>query len=275
MQDIITYSDFRVLLKDLFVQRKKENPRYSYRVLARKAGFKSAGYFGNLLSGKCNPSLTMAYRLAEAFDLKRYEEDFFVTLVQFNLAATASEKVKYYEKLNYLSRTELKILEAEQYGYFGAWYNIAIREILDYYKFKGNYAELANMVVPAISPVEAKQAIANLESVGMIRKNPFGHYEKIDSAVTTPPLWNSAGIANYQNQCLDLAKQSFDSWERKFRDVSTLTVSIAVDEFQKIQEKINQVQEDILLIAQNVDKADRVYQINFYSFPLTRIGEKL
>ncbi len=273
MTDIYKYFDFRILLKDLFEAKKKENPRYSYRVLAKKAGFKSAGYFGNLLSGKCNLSLTMAYKLAEAFNLKKDEEDYFVTLVMFNLAQTVTEKMKYHQKLVSLKRAELKTLEERQYEYFGEWYYIAIREILDCYRFKGDFKELAKTLVPAITPAQAKAAITLLESLGMIQKNPFGYYEKVDAAVTTPDLWKSQAITFYQYQCLDLAKQSFDIWDRSLRDVSTLTVSISAEAFKKIQEKINQVQEDILLLAQNAKKADRVYQINFYSFPLTKIGE--
>jgi len=274
MIDIYKYFDFRLLLKDLFDARKKENPHFSYRVLAKKAGFKSAGYFANLLSGKCNLSLTVAYKLSEAFNLKKFEAEYFVTLVLFNLAATHADKKKYYDKLLSLKRAELKTLDERQFEYFGEWYYLAIREILDYHLFKGDFKELAKMLVPGITPAQAKKAIELLESLGMIRKNPFGYYEKLDAVVTTPNSWQSQAITFYQYQSLDLAKQAFDIWDRKLRDVSTLTLSISADEFKKIQEKINQVQEEILLLAQNAKKTDRVYQINFYSFPLTRIGDK-
>lgn len=274
MIDIYKYFDYRLLLKDLYQAKKKDNPHFSYRVLAKKAGFKSAGYFANLLSGKCNLSLTVAYKLSEAFLLKKFEAEYFVTLVMFNLADNQLEKKKYYDKLLGLKRADLKTLDERQFEFFGEWYYLAVREILDYHLFKGDFKELAKMLVPAISPAQAKQAIDLLESIGMIRKNPFGYYEKMDSVLTTPDSWQSQAIAFYQYQCLELAKQSFDVWDRKLRDISTLTLSISGDEFKKIQEKLNQVQEEILLLAQNAKKADRVYQVNFYAFPLTRIGDK-
>lgn len=274
MTDVHKYYDYRLLLKDLYAARKKENPHFSYRVLAKKAGFKSAGYFANLLSGKCNLSLTVAYKLSEAFHLKKFEAEYFVALVLFNLADNQLEKKKYYDKLMALKRADLKTIEERQFELFGEWYYLAIREVLDYHLFKDDYKELARMLVPAVTPAQAKKGIELLESLGMIRKNPFGYYEKVDAVLTTPDAWQSHAIAFYQHQSLDLAKQSFDIWERKYRNISTLTLSISGDEFKKIKEKLNQVQEEILQLAQSTKKADRVYQINFYGFPLTRIGDK-
>ncbi len=64
------------------------------------------------------------------------------------------------------------------------WYYIAIPEILDSYRFKGDFKELAKTIVPAITPVQAKAAITLLESLGMIQMNPFGFYEKVDATET-------------------------------------------------------------------------------------------
>lgn len=272
LKNIYEYFDYRQVLKDLYEERKKENPRYSYRVLARRAGFKSAGYFANLLSGKCNLSLNVAYKLSEAFNLKKFEAEYFATLVMFNLATVQVEKKKYYDKLMSLKRTELKTIEERQFECYSEWYHMAIREILDYHLFKGDYKELARMLVPAITPAQARKSIELLESLGMIRKNPFGYYEKLDPVLTTPNAWQSQAITFYQYETLNLAKQAFDLWERSKRNISTLTLSISGEEVKKINEKLNQVQEEILLLAQNAKQTDRVYQINFYAFPLTRAG---
>lgn len=274
MITVYDYFDYRKLLKDLYEERKKENPRFSYRALGMKAGFKSAGYFANVLKGKCNISLTSAYRLAEAFKLKKTDTDYFALLVMFDLAGNQHEKKKYFDKLVAMKRSKLKILGDDQFRLFEEWYYLAIREILDFHKFKDDYRQLAKMVVPAISPANAKTAIDVLASLGLIRKNAAGYYEKMDAVLSTPDRWESQAITFYQYAALDLAKQSFDLWDRKWRDVSTLTLSIGGEEFRQIQAKLNQVQEEILLLAQNCKTTDRVYQINFYSFPLSRIGDQ-
>lgn len=274
MINVYDYFDYRKLLKDLYEEKKKENPRFSYRSLGMKAGFKSAGYFANVLKGKCNISLTAAYRLAEAFKLKKADGEYFELLVMFDLADNQNEKKKYFDKLVAMKRSKLKILGDDQYRLFEAWYYLAIREILDFYRFKDDFRALARMVVPAISPAEAKTAIEVLTSLGLIRKGAHGYYEKVDAVLSTPDRWESQAITFYQYAALDLAKQGFDIWDRKWRDVSTLTLSIGPDDFKQIQAKLSQVQEDILLLAQNSKSTDRVYQINFYSFPLSRIGDR-
>jgi uncharacterized protein (TIGR02147 family) len=274
MVNVFDYSDYRKLLKDLYELRKRENPHFSYRYLGAKAGFKSAGYFANVLSGKCNLSLTVAYKLCEAFKLKKSETEYCIQLVMFNLAGTQLEKKKSFDKLLSMKRSQVKSLDESQFELFSEWYYLAVREILDFHRFSGDYKELARMVVPAITPADARKAIEVLEKVGMIRKSHFGYYEKCDPLLSTPDRWQSQAITFYQYATLDLAKKAFDIWDRKWRDISTLTLSISADEFAMIQEKLNQVQEEILVLAQNAKKADRVYQINFYSFPLSRIEEK-
>jgi uncharacterized protein (TIGR02147 family) len=272
--DVFKYYDYRVLLRDLYAATKAANPRFSYRYLGSKAGFKSPGYFANILTGKCNLSLNIGYKLADAFKLRKFEAEYFVTLVMYNVSDNQADKKKYYDKLMALKRTDMKTLEERQFELFGQWYHLAIREILDFHMFKGDFKELAKMLVPSITPIQARQSIELLESIGMIRKNPFGYYEKVDAIMTTPDKWQSQAITNYQYASLDLAKQSFDIWDRKMRDISTLTVSISGEEAKKIQEKLSQVQEEILLLAQNAKNTDRVYQINFYTFPLNRIDNK-
>jgi uncharacterized protein (TIGR02147 family) len=275
MINIYDYFDYRKLLKDLYEDRKKRNSNFSYRYLGLKAGFKSAGYFANVLKGKCNLSLTVAYGLCEAFKLKKFEAEYFVQLVMFNLADSQNDKKKYFDRLVALKRSQLKSMDERQYELFSEWYYLAVREILDFLLFKDDFRELARMVVPGITPAEAKKAVEVLEELGMIRKNPFGYYEKVDAVLTTPDRWQSQAITFYQYASLDLAKRAFDIWDRKLRDISTLTLSISGEDFKKIQEKLNQVQEEILVLAQNAKKADRVYQINFYSFPLSKIGEQV
>ena len=268
--DIYGYFDYRQLLKDLYVQSKKANPHFSYRFLGQLSGFKSAGYFANLLTGKCNLSLNVAYKLAQAFKLKKNEAEYFVALVLFNISDNQKEKKKYYQNLMELKRSVFKTLEIDQYELFSEWYNIAILEILDFYLFEGDYAELGKIVEPSIIASQAKKSIEVLMGLGLIRINPFGFYEKTYSVLTTPDYWQSMAISFYQQDVLELAKKSFDNPDRKARDISTLTVSIANSDVKKIHERLRHAREDILQIAEKSKDTDQVYQINFYSFPVSK-----
>lgn len=274
MIDVYDYYSYRRLLKDLYKDRKSKNPIFSYRYLGQKAGFKSAGYFTNVLNGKCNISTKVAYKLATVFKLKKYELDHFELLVLFETATTQEEKKHYFEKIISKKKSKLKFIDNKQYDFFNHWYNLAIRELLDFYLFDGkDYKSLAKMCNPSIKVKEAKSAIETLESIGMIKKNPLGFYQQTDSILTTGEIWHSMAISNFQHETLDLAKNALDNCDRKHRDISTLTLSISADELKQIKEKLASVQREILELAKNAKQANSVYQVNFQIFPLSKIED--
>jgi uncharacterized protein (TIGR02147 family) len=272
MIEVYEYFDYRKLLKDLYKDRKNKNPNFSYRYLGRKAGFKSAGYFTNVLKGKCNISTTVAFKLAEVFKLKKQEMEYLELLVLYETAPTQEEKRHYFEKIISQKKSKLKKLDKGQYEFFSHWYYLAIREILNFHVFKGdNYKSLARMCNPPITTKEAKQAVETLESLGMIRKNPYGYYEQVDSILTTGEEWHSMAITNFQHETMDLAKHALDRINRKHRDISTLTLSISDEELKVIKQKLSKVQREILEVAKNARNSDLVYQLNFQVFPLSKV----
>ena len=56
MASIFDYTDYRKFLRDRFVETKAKEPTFTYRNLALRAGFKSAGFFTQVLQGKTNLS---------------------------------------------------------------------------------------------------------------------------------------------------------------------------------------------------------------------------
>lgn len=265
--------DYREWLKALYNQAKQRNPHFSYRLIAKKAGFSSAGYFTKILHGKANISLEMSRGLAEAFKLKKYEIEYFEVLVQFNQAKTPELKKTYFGKLRALRKSKLKTIESSQYEYFLEWYYPAIREILGFYRFKGNYEELARCLVPAISVKEAKKAVEILVSLGYVVKTAQGLYQRTDAALSTGDNWQSQAITQYQFGILNLAKHAYDIWPKDQRECSTLTLTLSETAFQKCKDKLAQYRREMLELADTEPGADRVYQFIFQGFPLNRITE--
>ena len=61
--NLFAYSDYRLLLKDMYQERKRREPKFSYRYIALHAGFKSAGFFSQIIQGKSNISMRTALSL--------------------------------------------------------------------------------------------------------------------------------------------------------------------------------------------------------------------
>lgn len=136
--DIFAYSDYRLLLKELYDQRKREDAKFSYRYIAMHAGFKSAGFFSQVLQGKSNISLRIAVSLGKVFKLKGPELEYFENLVHLNQAKTQADRQHFFQRLLSLKQGKPKTLESAQYELFTKWYYLAVHELLSFIRFKGD-----------------------------------------------------------------------------------------------------------------------------------------
>ena len=64
-------------MRDLYNERKAEDSGFSYRYIAQKAGFSSAGFFTKVLQGRSNISAPLIFKFAEVFKLTKAQTDYF------------------------------------------------------------------------------------------------------------------------------------------------------------------------------------------------------
>ena len=270
MISIYDYFDYRKFLSDIYKEHKTANPVFSYRFIAAKSGFSSAGFFSKILRGKTNISMKSTFAFAALFKLTKQETRYFETLVQFNQARTHEEKKHFFEQLLAMKQTGGKDLAPAQYELFSTWYYVVIRELLNFYPFYGNYRELASMVVPPIGESEAKKAISVLEKLGLITKNPDGCYEQSDAVITTGDMWSSLAVEQFQIATAELAARSIEATPKERRDISTCTLSISAKTLETIRERTKQFRREVLELARADNFADRIYHLNIHLFPVSK-----
>jgi uncharacterized protein (TIGR02147 family) len=270
--DIYEYIDYRKLLRNLYMQAKEQNPNFSYRYIAQKAGFSSAGFFANILQGKRNISAENIFKFAHLFKLKGHETEYFELLVLFDQAKNHDQKKYYFEKILTSKRSKIKVTDARQYEFYSQWYYTAVREVLDIYRFDGrDYAELAKKVSPAITPVQAKKAVDLLEAMGFIKRGDDGVYRQSDDFITTGYEAPTVAVTNYLVSTIDLAREAIDRYPRDRRSISTLTFSCSADGYHSIEERLKTFRREILEIVRADKKRDRIYHINFHVYPMSKI----
>ncbi len=274
MIDIFEYIDYRKLLRDLYEDRKKEFPFFSFRYIAQKVGYSSAGFFVNVVQRKRNISSEFIFKFAQVFKLKRAETEYFELLVMFDQAKQHEQKKYYFEKILASKKSKIKVTEAQHYEFYSKWYYTAVREVLNFYKFDGNYAELAKKVSPAITPAEAKKAVALLEQLGFIKKTEPGYYRLVDDIITTGYDAQSLAINNYLTATTELARQAIDRYPRDRRSMSTLTFSCSAEGYSQIDERLKRFRREILELVRSDKDVDRVYHINFHVFPMSSPAPK-
>jgi uncharacterized protein (TIGR02147 family) len=274
MIDLFEYIDYRKLLKDHYEQEKAEKPFFSYRYIAQKVGFSSAGFFTNIIQRKRNISQQMLLHFASLFKFNRAQTEYFELLVMFDQAKNHREKKYYFERILSSKRSKLKIVDKQQYEFYSKWYYTAVRELMNIYPFAGatddDFKDLGKMLAPPISAAEARKAITFLESAGFIGKNEKGIYIQSDPLISTGYDAQSVAITNFQMATADLAKEAIDRFERARRSVSTLTLSLSQEGYETVMERLKMFHREVLEIAKSDKKPDRIYHMNFHVFPMSR-----
>jgi uncharacterized protein (TIGR02147 family) len=59
------------------------------------------------------------------------------------------------------------------------------------------------------------------------------------------------------------------------RNISGMTVGISAATYLKVLEKIKKCRQEIGMLANEDKTPDRVYQVNFHVFPLSKVSEKV
>lgn len=272
--DVFTYTDYRRFLADAYAERHARDRRFSYRFIAQKAGFSSAGFFTNVLKGKKDISLTLAMRLCEVFGLSPRQSQYFEQLVLFNKSQTEAERQEHLKRLRAIRGRAAKSTEAFQGEFYARWQYPALREALAIKPFRGDYRALGAMLNPPLSANDTREAVELLIQLGFLRKGPSGTLERVDPNLTAGETISPERISEFQIQTLELARRALGEFPPSQRNFSTLTLSISPSTYTAILEELRSFRRRVLTMASESENPDRVIQMNFQVFPMTSIEER-
>lgn len=279
MTNIFAYNDYREYLGDCYTAKKAQNPSFSYHNFSRLCGFSSKSFIFNIIKGKKNLSRESIGKICRGLKLTDTESLYFENLVFFIQAKDLKEKTRYLDRLNAVHARDTvagntKRLRKDQFSYFSEWYHAVIRSIIDMYPFNDDYQWLAKMVKPAITPFKAKKSVQLLERLNLIKKDKEGYYKVCDKTVSSGRDVKSLAVRHYHLKNMELSKRAVENEPRDRRNISGLTLGISEETFKRICDIIYNCQDNILNIAENDKKADRVYHLNFHFYPVSNRGAK-
>lgn len=272
MNSIFSYTDYRKYLFDYYTEGKHAG--VTYRQIAIAVGFKSPGHFTQIIKGQADISDSLTQKFARYCKLKPREAAYFTTLVQFNQSGDSAVKKAHFERLASFKKSSVRIVDPDQYEFYNKWYYSPLRELLDIMEFRDDHTTLASMLIPAITPAQAKRAIVLLEHLGLIIKGSDGIWRKTDQVISTGTGASSPAINNFAITSMDMAKMALANISRDERTISWMTLTVSPASFCKIQEELRAFRQKALEIARADNAPDQVYQFNFQLFPLSRRLEK-
>jgi len=269
--NIFQYTDYRAYLRACFDERKKNDRGFSHRFLCRRLGLAAPNSIMLIMQGKRNITRSLAFRISEEFKHTVKEAEYFESMVGFSQAKTTDEKDRYFTRMMGLRRktTNVDKIDESQYEYYSNWYNLVIRELVTCSEFKGDYKWLARNIRPPITQSQAKRSVKLLLKLGLIRKkgNSFVHSAAM---ISTGPDVTSLAVANFHKTMAERAAAAMNIVRKEERDMTACTVYISRKGFEEIKKTITECRKRVLSIAEADEPVDRVYQVNFQVFPVSK-----
>lgn len=268
MFNIFDYTNYREALSDFYSWKKSTDPKMSHRYIAQRTGF-SVGVFSHVVRGKSNIAPDKIIRYAKLMKLSKKENEYFEALVLYEQTKESDRKQQLFEKIMRLNKGDIKPLSFDYYEFYNKWYYSVIREVLDCTHFKNDYARLAKRLRPEITATQAEEAIMLLERLGMIQRDEYGLYRKVDAFVYAGSEEHSFMLKNFVTEMIELGKSSIET-PKDERFISWQTISVNSDYYAELVEEVQDFQKRLVAIAEKSKDEDSVYQINMQLFPLTQ-----
>lgn len=270
MPTVYEFLEYRQYLKAFFLE-KKDSRHFSHRAVLQKMGITSSGFLANIISGKRSLTISQAEDISRIFGHSEAEARYFKTLVYFSRAKTNGEKNDFFEQLIAYRRPRMKTLEAEELSLFRRWYYVVIREMMDYYQFIDDYESLAARIDPPIKVSEAREAVADLEKMGLLIRDEEGRCRQAEAVVSTGDEIRSLHVVNFQMQMLDMAKRAIEHFKEDERDISGLTLTVSENKMAVVKNELRKFRKKLLQLTSDGSGADRVIRCNIQMFPVTRL----
>lgn len=272
MKSIFDFLDYRLFLKAYYEHRKEEEKGYTFRAMAEQMGFASSNYLMLVMQGKRNLGKDSLKKIAEGLALGKKESDYFSYLVFFDQAKTNVEKNYFFSLIaSFRSKSKFVKLHADKFNYYDNWYNPVVREIVKNRRIHVDHKHIAQSVSPAILPKEVKKSLRLLRELGLIKANKQGRFEQTADLINTDREVQSLAVRNFHKKMSDLAKDAIDNIDPLTREISSLTLRISERKFSEIKKRLQEFREELLQLVQNDQIDDRVYQLNFQFFPVSKI----
>jgi uncharacterized protein (TIGR02147 family) len=269
MVAIFEYTDYRLYLRDIFDEKKRQNPAFSHRALARKLGLATSNYVMLIMQGKRNLNADLRFKMSEVFRHNQKETEYFEEMVNFAHAKTDAEKNLHLTRMISMRKLlKIKVLDDSQYEYVSTWYNPVIRELVTQGVWSGDYEVLAKSVRPSITAAQAKKSVELLKNCGLITLQN-GRYVQSSPIVSFKKSVVSVAITNFHREMCKRALEALDCDDRESRDMTGCTLHISKKTYDLVRQELTKCRSRLLELAQEDVDAEKVYHLNLHLFPVS------
>jgi uncharacterized protein (TIGR02147 family) len=266
------YLEYETFLEDVFQWVKLRSKSYSYILFAEDLGFSKTNVIHLMIRGKRRLSVKGAERIIGALLIKSTERLYLETLVRYQNARLASDREALFARLMDLKSKSLSSpLEQSQLEYYNEWFHPVIREMVGIRGFNPDPHWIVKHIEPRVLPDQARKSLALLEELKIVKRNEnTKQLELTQQHISTGDEIASHAVVRYHQRTIEIGREAVMNFDHTERNISSVTMSISEDVFEKIADEISGFRKRILEISEQSKDPDRVYQLNIQLFPFTK-----
>jgi uncharacterized protein (TIGR02147 family) len=267
---VYSYHDYRVFLKDLITFLQETQPDLSLRKLAEKSEL-AVGYLPMVLGGKRNLTEKALEALKKHLKLKVDEVAYLKYMMELNDSGSREGKLELVKKMQKFHKyQEENGKELEAYQYLTKWHYVALREMILLEDFKNDIHWIQDRLSFAVTPKDIQEALDFLLQHGFIEKAGRGKFIVKDKILDCFDGIYRLSLGEFYKLIYALAVESIDSVARDERLLLGHTFAVSNDSYEKVSAVLNEALLKIREIEKTDVRRDRVYQVSFAAFPLTK-----
>lgn len=269
LPSVFDYVELQRFLNDRIGALRELNPKFSYRWVAKKSGFKSLHHLSMIISGTRRIPRSRVAALAKTLKLdSKTERECFIILCELSLVRDQNDAQKLLHDLNVKYRNGLfEAVNTEGMGLFGQWYLPAIRELSAVDDYKGTAAWVASRL--KITEEEAAEGLAELQKLGFLVADEHGVLRRQTSSVHNMSFFAPLVMARFHAQMLEQSLKAL-SLPRADRYNETLTLAIPDELFEEVRAMAKQFFREVDAFVESKGHRQSVYQLNMQFFRLSQ-----
>jgi uncharacterized protein (TIGR02147 family) len=272
--DVFAFRDYRAFLQTYAARCEGEKAGFSLSAFSRDVGLSSVNYFTLVVEGRRNLSPQLATRFGVRCGLRDDALAYFCALVRFNQAKSSDERAVHYATMQSFRRFRAAhTLDAAQSAYHADWFIPTVYELAARPDFSDDPRWLGKQLLPTISPKQAEHALAVLVELGLLVRDTGGRLRQVETVIETPEGPLGHHVVQFHRAMMARAAEAIDCVPRDEREIASLTLCLSEARMAELKRELEAFRRDLVLRYQADVHPERVVQVNFQMFPLSRKKE--
>jgi uncharacterized protein (TIGR02147 family) len=216
MQDISTYNDYKLFLKDVYKLKVETKHGFSFSVWAKSLGISSPSTLSMIINGKRHPSKNMTLKLGKYLSLSTKEIEYFQGLIQL-------QKSKSPPHLTIHLNSTIDS-NSDQNANYLAITTFIIRELLNNRTVVNVIDFISKNLKIKLSDDQIQQKVSLLLEKNLLEVN--SNYYKAGGNIFEEIVATKKGIFNFHNSTMENTIEGFKNTEIVERAFHTSILSI-------------------------------------------------